>query len=1386
MSPALELFCQRRRSKEFAIMSTTTNGYADDEGVAIIPAPPSPKGIDSVDPKHVSSSYGGIGSTVASLGSSCPSRDSVSAAIALVRAKQVAKSAILKAEEQILQPRSVSSDQTSTSTATESSMKDKAANAKEMVESENAVPVTSVNGDKSISMWKAVTDTLFSIDPRRESIQKDLDFSEASVKDTPSSHSIVQVSTSNTSLPQGPSFEQNSDEPSAIIHVPSDDIPGPPSFTSNESDDPGFDGSVDSNTIDDVNAFLSRLGVGGLQSKSNESSNSIDRLRMLSSGSSGASSDGIESSGSSIREVQPKTLAEISAIIDDVAKKHGENAEAQLRTSRPAEDHKDPPSTFALVTESQKADLPGPSHLTEDDNREENPFLPHSFSAESIEDSPPPSPSVAVQDEKKTNESNHTNVHDKESKTRFADESFAADVRKTLSTVKEAASMEVEDDDSTDEYDRAGNNSTRKQGTDNAPQASTISTVASEEQDSVYGVDGRKEPKGMYKKAKVEVEEIPLSNIGVEQAIDNNMSLMSTDSQQAGTERHTSIGRNKIYNKNKASETLETHDSTSDTDSLPWALRDVASEETMRATGRRRPQFIVSGPRPSNKSRNIVASLFDDTSQQASETASEFRSGLSFGSDDSSDDDGSSKNDEDENNDDTEVLASASVEADRCFVDTLLYNDYEPENDYNVQRGISDDVTDEPMLKDNARKNDSTDSSDCESSKVEMMSQDQSEEADDKNLKIDPSGEMLALEVGQGALSPTNISNCSAAMDDQPTVEVGQKARVAAAKKTISDTDADVEANSKTEEEATAMTAEGESKKQSNCFLRQFEDLDLEDDCEADDAVQPDHASAPVESIVDVMSPTMLVNYFSDIGKRKFEGENEEKLVNDLQRLMMPVMNGNKPSLIEEAQIRQAALKADVPLDFVDTFIEYVKDENPEVAPQVSKDDKRDFLVNGREEIEGLDEDDAIAAFLSSKSSSQELEKGEMFTNGVKVSSAARASRKKKTSELTGAGSGDYKPSITSTIEPGISHSKESEIEPDFNRSVDSEVEPDFNRSEDETNCDVIGFKTSASNGQDESKKSKDETCVVDLIQIPKVVKTCNVDKTHPVDMEMLKACRSIESYDEGSWQRRTAMATHGWGWEEATWLSSKASPNPTNLSGAGISGVGSPKAASNFMFNKKSFPLARKKCKLSYNRRVKLHTGYFDVDIYSLQESAAFGEENLFKDETPWELRHVRQRFLHERSLTFSRNWFGDLVKTNGNDKIKVPTCKPKSMEMPMQKIPDPGDWTPEWYTTWGGRKFLRRPSIGASCESSIDSGSDSYTEKDYDENNDSLRSYSTGGSTYEDDEDWDDAPECGTFVNTKLKIGEHVTRVHPDYTSSLRRSRWRKKYFPIGTFPY
>ena len=59
-----------------------------------------------------------------------------------------------------------------------------------------------------------------------------------------------------------------------------------------------------------------------------------------------------------------------------------------------------------------------------------------------------------------------------------------------------------------------------------------------------------------------------------------------------------------------------------------------------------------------------------------------------------------------------------------------------------------------------------------------------------------------------------------------------------------------------------------------------------------------------------------------------------------------------------------------------------------------------------------------------------------------------------------------------------------------------------------------------------------------------------------------------------------------------------------------------------------------------------------------------------------------------------------------------------------------------------------------------------------------------SSSGST--DEGSWEDAPECGTLTNVKPKLSERVSRVTPDHTSHLLRSRFRKKHFPHGFLPY
>lgn len=90
------------------------------------------------------------------------------------------------------------------------------------------------------------------------------------------------------------------------------------------------------------------------------------------------------------------------------------------------------------------------------------------------------------------------------------------------------------------------------------------------------------------------------------------------------------------------------------------------------------------------------------------------------------------------------------------------------------------------------------------------------------------------------------------------------------------------------------------------------------------------------------------------------------------------------------------------------------------------------------------------------------------------------------------------------------------------------------------------------------------------------------------------------------------------------------------------------------------------------------------------------------------------------------------------------------------------------------GSHSSDSQSSSGSSCSSS--SGSSSSFRNSDDESRSS--DYSDGT--------WEDAPECGTLTNVKPKLGERVSRVSPDHTSHLLRSRFRKKYFPRGSFPY
>ena len=591
----------------------------------------------------------------------------------------------------------------------------------------------------------------------------------------------------------------------------------------------------------------------------------------------------------------------------------------------------------------------------------------------------------------------------------------------------------------------------------------------------------------------------------------------------------------------------------------------------------------------------------------------------------------------------------------------------------------------------------------------------------------------------------------------------------------------------------------------SNPFLEKFNELDVHDDVEKADSDKPtqNHATkvlAQEQSTTDMpafevgqgpLSPTKLSQFFADIDQQPVSGEEEKQRILNFQELVLPLVNGHKPTVIEEAQIRQAAVKASVPLDLVDTFLDYVKSSHPEIGTAVSsKDEDHSMLLKSWDDIEELNEDVAIAGFLSRFSACTPTQ-CKQDTSDLRAEMQDETTTKAKEIETT---NDTAKPVESKPVEPSkpvpSSEPVVSETTEKPKELNGSEIKLDA--TEDEAWWEHAGSPKSqkkdlASAVNLHYSADLDETLSTDSAEVAEKRKSRN---RLSIETDFTKKNHSLEHrYDEDIWRRRTAMATYGWGWEEATWLS----PRSAGKGPVGIDGVRAAEGLSNFMFNRSSFVFARKKWNRSYKQRTKGHTGYFNVDVHSLQESATFGAGDWPQDDTPWELRSVRQRFLHERSLSFSRNWFGTLEKVNGNDKIKYPVCKPKSMEMPMENIPEDGEWHPDWYTTWMARKTMPKPAPAESEPESETEVEETDAESTFDEmsdegseDSDGSGSSYTDSSSFIDDDEWEEAPECGKIINVKQKIGEHVTRVHHDYTSSLRRSRWRKKYFPKGTFPY
>lgn len=334
--------------------------------------------------------------------------------------------------------------------------------------------------------------------------------------------------------------------------------------------------------------------------------------------------------------------------------------------------------------------------------------------------------------------------------------------------------------------------------------------------------------------------------------------------------------------------------------------------------------------------------------------------------------------------------------------------------------------------------------------------------------------------------------------------------------------------------------------------------------------------------------------------------------------------------------------------------------------------------------------------------------------------------------------------------------------------------------------------------GKDSKESKKEQAVEITEFNLPQ--KPVAADENNAP--EPLRIFTFEKGMSRKTWHRRNEMATE--------WQSNKTWLSPKTLNGVS--------AAKNLgFFANTSKEQEPRPWKLPYKERTRNHHGFKDVDVYSVRESTAvLISTNPKEDVIPWERRDVKQLFLQERSVEFARNWFGENLRMRGNEKYKPPICKPKSMEMPISSAPDPEQWTEDIYTTWKSpyQKFeqehlkiiksddenekakdlakgpVQDDGSFSNADSQVDgeagySDEESFTDSEGSYNDEGSYSGSEG---YDDETEasWEDAPECGEIINMRLKIGEHITRVHPDYTSSLRRSRWRQKYFPKGTFPY
>lgn len=115
-----------------------------------------------------------------------------------------------------------------------------------------------------------------------------------------------------------------------------------------------------------------------------------------------------------------------------------------------------------------------------------------------------------------------------------------------------------------------------------------------------------------------------------------------------------------------------------------------------------------------------------------------------------------------------------------------------------------------------------------------------------------------------------------------------------------------------------------------------------------------------------------------------------------------------------------------------------------------------------------------------------------------------------------------------------------------------------------------------------------------------------------------------------------------------------------------------------------------------------------------------------------------------------------GSFEIKRGNDRAPNPVCRPKSVEITVTRIAEEGEWSEDWFTTWKSRRDNPNNLVAFDQDETLSTP-------------ETHQKISNGKKV---------VVEIGSLCPVRVRAGEHVSRVHTDYTSSLRQSRWRKKY--------